>query len=116
MKQKEITINGKKHPVVFNMKTIMNYEEVTNGKSFFDEKFATLKSRIALIISAALSANEDTTLTVEELTGNQDLKAVQEIINAQAVIMPLVTDFFAIPKIVEEDSQQKEEEGEKEKN
>ncbi|MBR2556101.1 MAG: hypothetical protein IKK92_10635 [Prevotella sp.] len=116
MNKKEITIGGKTFPVVFNMKTIMNYEEVTNGKSFFDEKFTTLKSRIALIISAALSADEKTTLTVEELTGNQDLKAVQEIINAQAVIMPLVTDFFDIPKIVEESDQPKEAEGEKGKN
>ena len=38
-----ITINGKQYPVIFDMQTIMNFEEVTSGKSFFTENLTTLK-------------------------------------------------------------------------
>ena len=118
MNQKEITIQGKQYPVVVDMQTIMNYEEVTNCKSFFTEEFTTLKSRIALIIAAVITADEKTDLTVEAITGEKDIQAVQEIIAAYAVVMQLVGEFFKVPEIEPKDEKPEEtaEEEEQTKN
>ena len=55
MTQKKIKMAGKTYPVVFTLKTMMNFEEIT-GKSFFNENFETMKSRIALGNDAPLLA------------------------------------------------------------
>ena len=99
MNQKEITINGIQYAVVFDMKTIMNFEEITNGQSFFSASFETMKNRVAVIAAAAFSADEKTDLTVEKILGNNDYKAVQQIIEAYNIIMTLAGEFFNIPQI-----------------
>ena len=99
MNKKEITINGKQYPVIFDMQTIMNFEEVTGGKSFFTENLTTLKNRIALIIAAVTAADEDTTLEVKDITGERTMAEVQQIIAAYNVIDALAAEFFKIPEI-----------------
>ena len=99
MKQKEITIQGKQYPVVFDLQTMMNFEEITNGQSFFGANLETLKSRVAIIAAAAISADEKTDLTVEAILGDKDYKAMQQIIAAYNIVMTLASVFFPIPEI-----------------
>ena len=99
MTKKEIIINGKQYPVIFDMQTIMNFEEVTSGKSFFTENLTTLKNRIALIIAAVTAADENTQLEVKDITGNRSMAEVQQIIAAYTVIDSLAAEFFKIPEI-----------------
>ena len=102
MQQKEITIGGKQYPIVFTLKTMMNFEEIT-GKSFFNENFETMKSRIALIISAIIAADADTDITVEQLANAETWEAAQEIINAYVAVMELSAKFFNIPEVEPKD-------------
>lgn len=97
MKIAEITIAGTKYPIVFNLQTMLSYEEVS-GASFFAGT-DTLKARIALIIAAALSADEKTTLTVEKITGAGDLAAVREITAAYKAVNELAAEFFELPAV-----------------
>lgn len=99
MEQREITINGKTYPVSFDMDTIINYEEVTGGQSFFGEEFKTIKTRIAVVFAAVVSANKDTTLTIEEMMGKKDLKAIQEINAAWVTVFDMAQTFFKIPEV-----------------
>ena len=85
------------------MKTMLNYEEIS-GKSFFGEDFAHLKERIALIMSAALTADENTTLTVEELMA------------AYNIVMELCAEFMKIPAVEPKPEKPSEDEEEKAKN
>ena len=99
MTQKEITINGKQYPVVFDLQTMMNFEEITNGTSFFGAPLDTLKHRVAIIAAAAISADDKTDLTVEAILGDKDYKAMQQIIAAYNIVMTLAGEFFPIPEI-----------------
>ena len=98
MKQKEITIGGVNYPVAFSMKTMLNFEEIS-GKPFFGESFEHLKERIAIIMSAALTADKNTTLTVEELMNGDSWEKVQEILAAYGNIMELCAEFMKIPAV-----------------
>jgi hypothetical protein len=114
MQQKEITIGGKTYPVVFTLKTMMNYEEITKGKSFFGETFDTFKSRIALIISAVFAADENADITVEQLTNAETWQEAQDIIKAYVAVMELSAKFFNIPEVEPKDEKpadETEEEG-----
>ena len=57
MNTKEITINGKTYPVVFNMKTILGYEQIS-GKSFFGEDFSKMGERLALIAAGSYTKGQ----------------------------------------------------------
>lgn len=96
--QKEITIQGKKYPVAFNMQAIINFEEIAQ-KSFFGVAFDRLSDRIALIVSAAFAADKEADLTVEAVMGAQDLDAVNNIIAAYNVVMELMSEFFKKPDV-----------------
>lgn len=117
MTQKEITIKDKKYPVVFDLQTMMNFEEITNGTSFFGAPLDTLKHRVAIIAAAAISANDKTDLTVDAILGDKDYKAMQQIIEAYNVVMTLAAEFFPIPEIekknIPDQEQKPEEEGAK---
>jgi hypothetical protein len=121
MKQKEITIGGVQYPVEVNFQAVLNFEEIAE-KSFFDTDFKKLKDRIALIAAAVFAANEKTKITVDDITGNKDLKAIQEIAEAFVVVMNLTTEFFELPKVVQDAENREAEvagkvaEGEKPKN
>ena len=110
MTQKEITINGQSYPIVFNMQTILNFEEISN-KSFFGEDFNKLKDRIALIISAVLAANKDTSLTIEDMIQTDRFSVMQEIFTAYAIVMELANEFFKVPAVEPKDEQPAEDDG-----
>ena len=80
------------------MQTILNFEEISN-KSFFGEDFNKLKDRIALIISAVLAADKDTSLTIEEMIQADRFSVVQEVFTAYAIVMELANEFFKIPSV-----------------
>lgn len=95
MKQKEITIGGQQYPVAFTLKTIDGFERITSTP-FSTANLDLTHNRMALILAAALTANEDTKLTAEAITGDGDLKALKQITAATTTIMELVTEFFEV--------------------
>lgn len=97
----EITINGKQYPVAFNMKTIINFEEIAN-KSYFDSNFGKTTDRIALIVAAVLSADEKSSIKIEDVMGNNDLAAIKQISEAFLIILNMSTEFFGIPTVIEQ--------------
>lgn len=111
MKQKEITINGKTYPVVFNMKTILGYEQIS-GKSFFGEDFSKMSERLALVTAAVVSAGGKEELSIDELIYADKLELVQEILTAYTVVIGMVNEFFKKPDV----EPKQEEEGDKGKN
>lgn len=120
MKTKEITIAGKQYPVAFDFQTLLNFENITK-KSFFGITFEMTTERMALIMAAVLSADENTSLTIEGMVGQKDWDAVKEIITAYGIIMNLANDFFHIPEVVkqseeDEDEGQNDDTGEQPKN
>ena len=114
MTQKEITINGKTYPIVFTMDTMMNFEEIAD-KSFFETDLKRLKDRLAIIMAAVITADDKTKLTVEELRGNGDLEAVQQIIAAFNIVMEASTEFFKIPAVEPKDEKPKDEQTDEDK-
>ena len=102
MQQKEITIGGKQYPIVFTLKTMMNFEEII-GKSFFGETFDTFKSRIVLIISAVFAADENADLTIEKLANADTWQAAQDIVKAYVAVMELSAKFFKLPEVEPKD-------------
>jgi hypothetical protein len=99
MTKKEITIAGKQYPVEFTMQTMMNFESITKGKSFFKSNFDTIEDRIAIIAAAVFTADEHSDITVEAIIGNKDFSAVQQIIAAFNVVSEVMEPFFKIPEI-----------------
>lgn len=95
MKQKEITIGGQQYPVAFTLKTIDGFERITSTP-FSAANLDLTHNRMALIAAAALTADENTTLTAEAIIGDGDLKALKDITTATTTIMELVTEFFEI--------------------
>ena len=112
MNTKEITINGKTYPVVFNMKTILGYEEIS-GKSFFGEDFSKMSERLALITAAVISAGGKEELSIDDMINADKLELVQEIIAAYTVVIEMVNEFFKKPDV---EPNPNEEEGDKGKN
>lgn len=112
MNTKEITINGKTYPVVFNMKTILGYEQIS-GKSFFGEDFSKMSERLALITAAVVSAGGKEELSIDELINADRIELVQEILTAYTVVIGMVNEFFKKPDV---EPKPNEEEGDKGKN
>lgn len=98
MKQTEITINGKNYPIVFNLMTMSNFEDIVD-KGFFEVNLNTTHNRMALVMAAVLAADKDTTLTVEELRGNDDWNAYLQITEAYTTLMKLADTFFPISEV-----------------
>ena len=111
MNTKEITINGKTYPVVFNMKTILGYEQIS-GKSFFGEDFSKMSERLALIVAAVVSAGSKEELSIDEMINADRMELVQEIITAYTIVIGMVNEFFKTPDV----EPKQEEEGDKGKN
>ena len=114
MTQKEITIAGKQYPVEFTMQTMMNFERITNGKSFLKSNLDTLEDRIAIIAAAVFTADENTDITVEAIVGNKDFAAVQQIIEAFNVVAEVMEPFFKIPEIEKKNNPEPEQKHEDE--
>lgn len=114
MIKKEITINGKTYPIVFSMDTMLNFEEIAD-KSFFETDMKRLKDRLAIIMAAVITADDKTKITVEELRGNGDLEAVQQIIAAFNIVMEASTEFFKIPAVEPKDEKPADEQTDEDK-
>ena len=118
MTQKTITINGKQYPVVFNLKTLSNFEEITN-QGFFESKLNKTTERMAMVMAAVLAADKDADLKIDELQGKEDWEAYLQINKAYAEVMTLASEFFPIPEVEkgkEPEPTENEEEDEKPKN
>ena len=112
MKQNYISINGTDYPVIFTLLTMSNFEEITK-QGFFEANLNTVNNRMAIIISAALAADKDTKLTIEELRGKETFDDYLQITKAYNVIMVLAQDFFPIPEVEKgKDPETKEDEQE----
>ena len=108
MKQNYITINGVNYPVVFTLLTMSNFEEITN-KGFFESNLVTTNNRIAIVIAAALAADKDTKLTVEEMRGQETFDDYKQIVAAFNTVMELANDFFKVPGVEPKPEQPAEE-------
>lgn len=95
MKQKEITIGGQQYPVAFTLKTIDGFERITSTP-FSTANLDLIHNRMALILAAALTADENTKLTAETIIGDGDLKALKQITAATTTIMELAKEFFEV--------------------
>ena len=94
---KEITINKKKYPVVVNMGTLISYEQITGKSILGDENGLKMAGeRMVLIFAAVMSADKDTTLTLEDLMKNAEWK---EFNDASVTVLNLLAKFFNIPDI-----------------
>lgn len=96
-----ITIKGVQYPVVFNAKTIMNFEEIAD-KSFFNNSFSKTTDRIALLMAAVKACDEKSDLKIESLLGITTLEELTEVIKAYTVVAELGADFMKIPKVTAE--------------
>ena len=100
MKQKEITINSKQYPVVFDLGTMINYESIVKHSFFLtDWTKPKITERMAIIYAAALSADENTKLTFDDLKGKGTWDDVKAIFTASNIIITLSGEFFPIPEI-----------------
>ena len=119
MKQKEITFNGKTYQVVFVVKTMAAFEEIT-GKSFFDadNKLQTLGDKAALLYAAIIAADAKADISFEDIINADKVEAVNEIIKAFGVIDKLAAEFFEIPAIEPqpEPAEEQEQKGNSSKN
>ena len=98
MNESKITLHGQDYPVAFNLQTIINFEDIA-GHSIFGDNITTMKSRVAMIMAAVLSADEETALTINGILGNKDWQATTEIIAAYAIVDSMASDFFKIPEM-----------------
>lgn len=99
--ERKITIQGVEYPVVFNMKTVMNFEEIAN-KSFLGNDFVKTSDRIALVLASVMAADEKTNLTIETIVGNGDWESLKAVNVAFNDIMEDGLKWFGIPKVIEE--------------
>lgn len=113
MKKNYITINGVNYPVVFTLLTMSNFEEITN-KGFFEVNLLTTNNRIAIVIAAALAADKNTKLTVEEMRGQETFDDYKQIVAAFNTVMELANDFFKVPGVEPKPEQPAEEKTEEE--
>ena len=110
----EIIINKKKYPVVVNMGTLISYEQITGKSILSDENGLKMAGeRMVLIFAAVMSADKDTTLTLEELMKNADWK---EFNDASVIVLNLLAKFFNIPDIEAEKEKKTETDDAKPKN
>lgn len=104
----KITIDGKEYPVIFNMSTLIAFEQ-TAGHSFFADQFNTMYSRILLVFAAMFAADES--IEVSILTKSKDFRG---IMSAYAEVEKMALEFFKVPEVVK-DSEQQESQDNKDK-
>ena len=112
MTEKTIKISGKEYPVIFNMQTILNFEEGAK-KSFFGEPFNRIWERLVLVSAAIYAKTKKPAFNIEELVENATSSTINEITAAFTTVMELAAEFFEIPAIEpkEEHKEETSEEG-----
>lgn len=113
MNQANIIIQGKTYPVVFSMKTLIGFEDIVN-RSFFEEKFDKMSSRMALVIAAINAADPNADITAKQLLDISDWQQAKEVVAAYNTVMELAAEFFRIPTVEPKDGPTAE--GEQPKN
>lgn len=108
---KEIILQGNTYPVVFDMRTMTNYEEITQ-KSFFGNTFEKLTEKIALVVAAILSANGKADIDIDALT-KLDWPGIKEVTKAFNDIMELSMEYFDIPKVIDKPNKKSKGDGKK---
>ena len=100
MTQKEITIGGQQYPVTFDLQTMIVFENDAN-RSFFTADFEhiSLEDRINLIHAAVKSADDKSTLTVDDIKGQRSFNDMKDIMVASNEIIIMSASFFPIPEI-----------------
>lgn len=112
MNQK-VTLQGREYPVTFTLRTMIGFENIV-GHSFFNDKFETVSSRMALVIAAIVSADKDADIRDERLMGTDSWDGVRELFAAYNTVMELASEFFHVPAVEQQDD--KPENGETSKN
>ena len=107
MKQKEVTINGVKYPVVFTLDTLFGVEDITGG-SFFDVNFGTLKNRMAVVLAAIYSADDKADITVDALKAMEPMQMIRDITAAFVTVSMLMNEFFKIPEVEQQNEPEPE--------
>lgn len=100
----KITIDGKDYPVIFDMSTLIAFEQ-TAGHSFFADQFNTMYSRILLVFAAMFAADESVEISI--LTKSKDFRG---IISAYAEVEKMALEFFKVPEVVKDSEQQESQE------
>lgn len=111
---KKITIQGIQYPVVFDLQTMLNFEE-TAGRSFFSTNFEnmSLEDRIHLIHAAVKSADANAKLTLEAVKGKRTFEDMKSIMQASNDIIIMSAKFFTLPEIENQNNEQPTDEGAK---
>lgn len=94
MTERKITIDGKEYPVVFNMSTLIAFEQ-TADRSFFGEQFDKLYTRVILVFAAMFAADE--TITTSVLLNSKDWQGITKAFND---VMEMAREFFNLPEVV----------------
>lgn len=98
MTQKEITISGKTYPVVFTIKTMMGFEDIT-GKPFFGETFKSIGDKTALVFASIIAADDQAKITLDELLNADKMEVLTDIVAAFTTIDTLAQEFFKTPAV-----------------
>lgn len=94
MNERTVTIDGKEYPVLFNMSTLIAFEQNYN-KSFFGENFDKLYPRVTLVFAAMFAADEK--ITADVLLKSKDWQGITQAFNT---IMEMAAEFFKVPQVV----------------
>lgn len=110
---KKIEILGKNVEVAFNGLAMTEIEAIT-GKSFFEEKFDTQKARAALIYACIFGADEDTSISMNDILKNAKWGEFAAAFNE---CQKMSLEFFELPTVVKNtEGTEKTEDTENEKN
>lgn len=111
---KKITIQGIQYPIVFDLQTMLNFEETT-GRSFFSSNFESmsLEDRIHLIHAAVKSADMNAKLTIEAIKGQRTFEDMKSIMQASNDIIIMSAEFFTLPEIEKQNDPEQSTEGAK---
>lgn len=96
MEQRTIHICNKEVPVAFNLGTLLSYEEIV-GSSFFGAEFKNIRERVALILSAVISANPETDIKFEDIISGDNF---EDFVKAFNTVSEMSVEFFKLPKVV----------------
>lgn len=109
MTEKKVTINGHELSVLFNMAVEIEYEDIS-GQPFDIASMTTQKSTMQLCWAALKEANGKLPFTFDEL---KKTISAEEWIALKDTVITTMTEWFHIPAVMKEESQ---DDGEGEKN
>lgn len=97
MTEKKIQIAGREFAIVFNMQTILNFEDMS-PRSFFGNDMHMLIDKIYLVVAAIIAANEKEEINADEIK-QSGVEGIQQIVAAYDEVMKMAAVFFKIPAV-----------------